>query len=197
MRDLEELLRRISLALEAQGLEAALVGGLAVSVRTEPRFTRDVDLAVAVSSDEQAEGLVTTLVEGGWRMVESLEQEAVGRLTAVRLVPPGGSEGGRVADLLFASSGIEREVVAAAEELEVLPGVRALVARTGHLIVLKLLARAESRPQDETDLVALVRHADAEEFEIARRGAAIVVERGFHRGRDLPADLEALLGKAF
>jgi hypothetical protein len=32
-----------------------LVGGLAVSVRTEPRFTRDVDLVVAISDDHAAE----------------------------------------------------------------------------------------------------------------------------------------------
>ena len=35
----------------------ALVGGLAVSARAEPRFTRDVDLAVAVVSDDEAERL--------------------------------------------------------------------------------------------------------------------------------------------
>ena len=33
----------------------ALIGGLAVSARTEPRFTRDADLAVAVTSDAEAE----------------------------------------------------------------------------------------------------------------------------------------------
>ena len=33
----------------------AVVGGIAVSVRTEPRFTRDIDFAVAVESDADAE----------------------------------------------------------------------------------------------------------------------------------------------
>jgi hypothetical protein len=32
-----------------------VVGGLAVSARTEPRFTRDVDLVIAVSDDQSAE----------------------------------------------------------------------------------------------------------------------------------------------
>jgi hypothetical protein len=35
----------------------AMLGGLAVSIRTEPRFTRDVDLAVAVAADDEAERL--------------------------------------------------------------------------------------------------------------------------------------------
>jgi predicted nucleotidyltransferase len=61
-----------------------------------------------------------------------------------------------VADLLFASSGIEPEVVAAAEPLEIFPGVTAPVAQIGHLIALKLLARDDrTRPQDAVDLRAL------------------------------------------
>jgi len=36
----------------------ALVGGLAVSARTEPRFTRDLDFAIAVENDAEAESIV-------------------------------------------------------------------------------------------------------------------------------------------
>jgi hypothetical protein len=43
------------------GVRCALVGGLAVSARTEPRFTRDADLAVAVASDAEAESLIRAL----------------------------------------------------------------------------------------------------------------------------------------
>src|SRR5262249_57193065 len=56
-------------------------------------------------------------------------------------------------DVLFATAGIEPEIVAAAEVLEVLPGILMPVATAGHLVVLKLLARDdENRPQDATDL---------------------------------------------
>jgi hypothetical protein len=51
---LEAALRRIAGDLEAAGLEWALVGGLAVSVRAEPRTTRDVDVVVKVVSDESS-----------------------------------------------------------------------------------------------------------------------------------------------
>jgi hypothetical protein len=38
--------------LSASRAPFALVGGLAVSVRTEPRFTRDADFALAAAGDE-------------------------------------------------------------------------------------------------------------------------------------------------
>lgn len=41
MSPLEAALRQISIDLTAAGVGFALIGGLAVSVRTEPRFTRD------------------------------------------------------------------------------------------------------------------------------------------------------------
>ncbi|MGH3404063.1 MAG: hypothetical protein ACRDRJ_16405, partial [Streptosporangiaceae bacterium] len=54
-----------------------------------------------------------------------LEQEYVKRLSGVRL---GRSESDAIVDLLFASSGIENEVVASATRLEVLPRLSAPVA---------------------------------------------------------------------
>jgi hypothetical protein len=47
--------------LAARSAACALIGGIAVSARTEPRSTRDVDLAVAVGSDAEAEGLLAVL----------------------------------------------------------------------------------------------------------------------------------------
>ncbi|MDQ3991765.1 MAG: hypothetical protein M3245_05595 [Actinomycetota bacterium] len=166
---------------------------MAVSIRTEPRFTRDIDLAVAVGGDEEAEALVAALSERGWSITSTLEHDAVRRLAAVRLEPSAKAREGRVVDLLFASSGIEPELVGAAEELEVLPGLRTRVARTGHLIVLKALARTDDRPQDAADLDALLKRADPADLLLARKGARLVVERGFHRGRALIQELELLL----
>jgi hypothetical protein len=66
-------LRRTAEALDELGQAWALVGGLAVSVRSEPRFTRDIDVAVAVSDDLAAEALVSQLIAGGFRLRLSLE----------------------------------------------------------------------------------------------------------------------------
>lgn len=73
-------------------------------------------------------------------MLLCLEHERVSRLTTVRLLPPGQDEEGIIVHLLFASSGIERELAEAATPLEVLPGVSVPVATLGHLLAMKLLA---------------------------------------------------------
>jgi hypothetical protein len=176
---------------------AALVGGLAVSARAEPRLTRDLDLAVAIAKDEEAESLVRALLTSGHTVLTLVEQERTGRLATVRLALPGETARGVVADLLFASSGIEAQVVAEAEPLEVFPGLLVPVARVGHLVALKLLSRDDrTRPQDATDLVALGRVLDEPELARARVAVRSIEERGFARGRDLGAALAAWLEDA-
>ena len=171
----------------------ALVGGLAVAVRTEPRFTRDADVAVSVTDDSDAEALVRELQVLGYGVATIVEQEATRRLATVRLIPPGERERGVVVDLLFASSGIESEIVADADIVEVMPGLSVPVAQAGHLIGLKILARDdERRPQDHVDLVALRARADEATWALAREALTLVTERGFNRGRNLLAALDEL-----
>jgi hypothetical protein len=119
--------------------------------------------------------------------VEVLEQDYVERMSGVRL-ERGGSD--VVVDLLFASSGIEAEVVAGATRLEVLPQLTAPVASTGHLIALKVLA---GRNQDLTDLEALIPGASASDLDLARGAVKLIQERGFNREQDVVADLEKLV----
>jgi hypothetical protein len=162
-----------------------------VSARTEPRLTRDADFAVLVAGDRDAETLVRDLQARGWRVVAAIEQDATGRLATVRLARADEEVGGAVVDLLFASSGIEPEVVAAADTIDVVPDLRMPVARLGHLIALKVLARDDrARPHDRVDLAALLTRADAVSLAEARTSLALVAQRGFHRGRDLLAALE-------
>jgi len=193
MISLEAALRQIEVNLREAGVSFALVGGLAVSVRAEPRFTRDADLAVAVTSDAQAEALIQALRALGYRIEATVEQDAVGRLATVRLA--GATEtDAPIIDLLFASSGIEAEVVAEAESLELLPNLTMRVARIGHLIALKVLSRDDiERPQDLVDLRLLLRVATATELARAREAVALITSRGYQRGRLLMADLERLL----
>lgn len=191
---LEGALRSIALELERIRRAWALVGGLAVSARAEPRFTRDIDLAVAAPRDQDAEALVRGLVGSGYRVLATLEQEAAGRLATVRLETPEEGPGAVVVDLLFASSGVEPEIVQEAEVLEVLPGLRVPVARGGHLLALKVLSVSPKRPQDLVDILALLREATPADIDQARRTAALIVKRGFGRGRDLVGDLEGHLG---
>jgi len=191
---LGKALSRIAGDLGESEAPFALVGGLAVSARTEPRFTRDADIAVIVDSDEQAEELVYSLKAAGYSIDALVEQEAVGRLATVRLSPAGSDLGGIVVDLLFASSGIEREVVEDAERLRVLEDIEVPVARVGHLIALKVLSRDDvKRPQDLVDLRALLKVASDPDLKEARKACALIAERGYARGRDLLRNFESLL----
>jgi predicted nucleotidyltransferase len=191
---LEAVLRAAALDLAGLGTQWALVGGLAVSARTEPRFTRDVDLVIAVAGDRDAEQAIHALQQRGYRVQALVEQEAAGRLATARLVPRGGDEAAIVLDILFASSGIEREIADAADVLEILPGLRVPVAGVGHLLALKLLSRDDrTRPQDRVDLAQLLRVASPSDLDVARRAVGLIHARGFQRDRDLARDLEQLI----
>jgi hypothetical protein len=61
------------------------------------------------------------------------------------------------------------------------------------LIALKLLSRNERRLQDQLDLEALLAVATDADLEDARKGVALIVERGFHRGRALETDFDELV----
>ena len=196
MTSLESVLQRIAADLKRSDVDFALVGGLAVSVRTEPRFTRDADLAVAVASDADAEALIRHLRTVGYEVKALVEQEAVSRLATVRLAVAGDAEG-PVLDLLFASSGIEHEVIAEAEPIQLLPGLTVKVARIEHLISLKVLSRDDIlRPQDLIDLRALLRTATDQQLLRAREALGLITTRGYHRGRELVPQLESLLGES-
>jgi len=133
--DLSGLLRTIAGRLAAQRARWAVIGGLAVSARGLARFTQDADIAVAVENDAEAERLVGAVAVGGFQIQTIIEQTATGRMATVRL-SSGPYPTSPLVDLLFASSGIEPEIVAVADSLEVFPGFTVPVAQTGHLIAL-------------------------------------------------------------
>jgi hypothetical protein len=182
-----------ALASAAAGLTRhpfALVGGIAVSARVEPRFTRDLDIAVAVADDAGAEAVVREMIGRQFRLTTLIEQSATDRLATVRLAAPDETDPGIVVDLLFASSGIEREIASRADPLEVFAGVTAPVAQSGHLIALKLLARDDlTRPQDAVDLRALIAAATDDDLALATDSVRLIAARGFNRDRDLTAAL--------
>jgi Nucleotidyl transferase AbiEii toxin, Type IV TA system len=190
-----DTLRLVGHALDEGGHPWALVDGLAISVRLEPRFTRDIDLAVAVPDDHTAERIVSDLAAIGFTLLLSLEQHALGRLAAVRLLPPGEPEQGIVVDLLFSSSGIEPRICNEAERVEIAPGLIVPVAQAGHLIAMKLLAVAPDRPQDAIDLRALMKDLSAEERERAVTAVGDIERMGAHRGKSLSTELERWLGE--
>jgi predicted nucleotidyltransferase len=190
---LETLLETMHI-LEALKRPAALVGGLAVSAWTNPRFTNDVDLAVAVPSDDDAEQTIYQFRQRGFHVRATIEQEATGRLATVRLVPPGRTEDDVIVDLLFSSSGIEPEIVQAAQLADIGASEPIKVARPGHLVALKLLSHDPvRRPQDGMDLRALAPLIKGVDLTLAREACELIMQRGTNRGRDLRQLLALLL----
>lgn len=191
--DFEAAVARAATDFDALGTRYALIGGVAVSLRSEPRFTQDIDWAVAVSDDRQAEEVAHGLVRRGYRIETTIENAAHDRMATLRMVFPGDR---LLVDVLFASSGIEPEIAAAAETVEAFRGVRIPVARTGHLIALKLLSYDdEARVQDKADLRGLMLVATDDEIELATTAVGLIEARGYARGRDLRADLAVWIAK--
>ncbi|GEM_PF-384197 len=175
--------------LKERGVRFALIGGLAVSIRTVERLTKDMDLAIAVSNDAEAEELVMSLSRSGYFVETLIEQDDAKRLSTVRMISKGEVE--MFIDLLFASSGIEAEVVASAEESEIFLGVSGLVATIPSLIALKVLsANPKRRMQDIIDLQYLIKKATTAECETARDLMRLITERGFNRNKDLLKDFD-------
>lgn len=190
MTPVEAMLRLASADLNAVGARWALIGGLAVTSRAGTRFTEDVDFAVAAAGDDEAQAVVFSLRSRGYRVVVQLEQEYVDRMCTVRLAR---GKSNVIVDLLFASSGIENETVAAADVLEVFPRLRVPVATTGHLIAMKALA---GRTQDILDLERLIPAASAADLVQAREAVRLIKKRGFSRESDVAANLEHEIAKA-
>jgi predicted nucleotidyltransferase len=193
MQSVDAVLKQAAADLDAIGARWAVIGGLAVAFRAEPRFTKDVDVAVAVTDDEEAEGIVNRLQVRGYALASLVEQDYVNRLATARLVRPQSGTSSAFIDLLFANSGIEDEIVRRADRLEVLPDVFLPVASIGHLIALKVLA---GRHQDLTDLGYLISAATQADLGEARASVMKIQERGFNRGQNLPEDLAAIISQA-
>ena len=180
MNTIVETLKTLANQLNEQSVEWALIGGLAVSARCEPRTTRDVDVVVSVADDDQAEGLVHALGQRGLTIQAVIEQRRANRLSTARMEL---TKTRVFVDLLFASSGIEKDIAHEADQLEIVPGLTLPVARIGHLVTLKLLARDDrTRPQDWDDLKSLLKEADEDDLNLARRAVQKVEASAYSRG---------------
>jgi predicted nucleotidyltransferase len=188
----EEALADIGRRLHERGIGFALVGGLAVSIRAEVRFTRDVDLAIAVADDASLEALVRDLREHGYETVAVVEHETRGRLATVRLQ----SAGGVAIDLIAASCGIEADVIGRATPVD-FPGAGAVpVATPEDLLAMKVLAMTDRRLQDRLDAVSLILTNPDLDLAAVRDALRLVTERGYHRDQHLPDKLAAVLAEA-
>lgn len=189
MRQFEQVTREIVEWLRENGFQYAMIGGLAVSFRTIERFTKDIDLAIAVENDQQAESCVRELAGLGYQVQTLLEHTRHGRIATIRMIKA--IQGIFFVDLLFASSGIEAEVVAGAESIEVFENLQVAVASLPALLALKLLSVDPiNRPQDVVDIKNLLTESSLDEQRETTRLLQLINDRGYHRGKDLMAEFE-------
>ena len=185
---LADSLRDLARHLRAIHVDFAVIGGLAASARGEARFTRDIDIAVSVEGDTRAEEILFELGQRGHRVIATVEQELVGRLATARSIDARGV----VCDLVFATCGVEREVVALAQEIELFPGADLPTASVEALLAMKTLSAVPARPRDLGDIQAMVR-ANPEFDENVVHGLLMTIEaRGYARGQVLMKKWEEL-----
>lgn len=140
MKTVEDLAALLARA----GARYALIGGHAVNVLLEPRFTADVD--VTIDADPAALARVADVLRAaGFRVERAHGAAQPSGPDFVRFV----DDEGTVCELQAAKTALQRAVVARAVDHG---GVR--VATPEDLIVLKAIA---NRPKDQVDLLGLVR----------------------------------------
>jgi hypothetical protein len=147
-------------------------------------------ISQSVQSDQEAEQVVFAMQRLGYSVLVVVEQEATGRMSTVRLE----TTGSMITDLLFASSGIEQDIVGRSTQISVIPGLVLPVASVGDLIAMKLLARDDrQRPTDADDLRALREVASTADWDTAREAVITIEQRGYARQRNLVAALDSLV----
>jgi hypothetical protein len=95
--------------------------------------------------------------------------------------------------LLFASSGLEAEIVDRAAPIELGVVGEVPVARSEELLSMTVLSMSETRLQDRIDAQQLLAHNPGIDLASVRKNLAVIRERGFNRNQDLDAKLASLV----
>jgi hypothetical protein len=143
--DLDQELRAIAAALEAASVTYALVGGIAVSIYTTPRATKDIDVLVAAADLEK---LSAALLPLGYRDLAAAMSFAGGRILIRRYTKLAGSEY-LVVDVVIPVDGQLVKILAGRQAIG---SDKLWIAPLDGLIELK---RLRGSPQDMADIAAL------------------------------------------
>lgn len=148
-----ELLAELARQLDKIGFPYYVMGGQAVLVHGEPRFTRDIDVTLAVAI-ERLPALLALAQARGWRVLVEDAQAFVARHL---VLPCEDANSGVRLDFIFGLTPFERQAVARAQTVTI-AGVAVRFATVEDLLVHKLVA---GRARDLEDAASLVRrHPD-------------------------------------
>ena len=144
----------ISRFLSSQEIPFAVIGGIAVIVRGEPRFTADVDVVAGIELDRALE-LIEATERSPFRTLFPDADEVV---RTSFILPLQHVDTEITVDLAIGLSGFERNMIARAESVD-FEEFAIPVATAEDLILMKLLA---ARPRDTDDASRIVaRQADS------------------------------------
>ncbi|BCY16428.1 hypothetical protein hrd7_02770 [Leptolinea sp. HRD-7] len=127
-----------------------IIGGIAVSVLGEQRFTTDIDILVLLTNDQLRNFLDASNKAGFKSRVTDPNTFAMQN----RVIPMIHSESGLRADFIMGMLPFEKEVVARAKKSKI-HDVEITLPTIEDLIILKAIA---SRPKDLSDISGLVKH---------------------------------------
>jgi hypothetical protein len=167
---------------EQKGVRYALIGGLAASLRGQPRVTVDVDLVIAADVGRTL-ALIPSLAGSAFEPLFEGAEEVVERSF---MLPLRHRTTGVKVDVAVGLSGFEQQVIRRAEPMS-LAGKTVVVATAEDLLIMKTLA---GRPHDDQDARGLISaRGPSLDWEYCEKTAR---DLGEALGQDLLLDLQKL-----
>lgn len=151
MAELERALVALSSWLEQEGVPYMVIGGFAVTIWGEPRFTRDLDVTVSVAPER-----LNTIVEQLCRDFHSLVANPARFVAETRVLPM--MVDSVPVDLVFAALPYEDDAIARARNITLSQGTTR-VCSPEDLILYKIVS---PRARDHEDIETVFRHRNAE-----------------------------------
>lgn len=145
---LEELLKKIANALDAADIPYMIIGGQAVLVYGEPRFTQDIDITVGVGFDK----LPDLIALAEQLSLKILPENPIEFVSKTMVLPLANKDTELRVDLIFSYTPYEREAINRANKIDI-DGVKVNFASIEDLIIHKLFA---GRPRDIEDIRGIV-----------------------------------------
>lgn len=140
--------QKLQRKLAKAGIPSAIIGGIAISAWGEPRFTGDVDLKVLVERDE-AKKLLGVL-EPEYKLTHKNPEDAIRRLGYIFVQD---SDNVRL-DLLLSDTEFDRQVIAHAQDIQIVPRIKLRMCTAEDLIIYKMIS---TRSRDIADVQSVIK----------------------------------------
>jgi len=148
-------LQRLVRALDQIQVPYAVIGGVAVSIRSVPRFTKDVDAVIWVGES----GWDTLLEKLNKQGLKARATDPIGFARHNRLLLLVDEDGVEV-DLSFGALPFEEEMIRNAEPIEISPGCTASIATAEALVIMKAIAWRNKDKLDIQEIVSINHNLD-------------------------------------